>query len=266
MLRSRRQILSGLGAGFAAAFAAPAFAGIPDPRKTLTETPILLALVAAGMHTRLDGLRIRLHNYRSNGGRGGHEANASSIRFATGETQTFDIPTVENGAHRYYLNEINLERVLVRALPGRGIRLALSFEGNGTEIKSHCRGTIFQCPVGSDDSAPDVQIQHAKVEVVFAPRPFEGGLTLVPSDIDFTAEIRAGGICGGPDICNAFGHYRVHIRRAMQSHFGRHLRAVEMQRSIANAMRPALDLMRIGFVHKAAVRGTNIVVVHSPRA
>ncbi len=265
MLSTRRQTILTLGAALLGGAAVPALAGIPD-RKTLRDTPLTLGIFSAGMQARLAGLSVRLHNYRSNGGRGGHEPNASFIHFPGRTPDTFDIATIERGAKRYYLNNIDLERFVVRPAMGRGLKMILWFEGRGTEIKAHCRGTILQCPVGRDDSAPDIQVNHMKVEVVFGPRTFKDGLTFVPIDIDFSAEIRAGGICGGPDICNVLTHYRVLIRREMKRRFAERLGTTSQQEAFYTGTRGALTDLRIGTVHKVRVHGSNLVITHSPRS
>jgi hypothetical protein len=259
---TRRQTVLSLGAALLGAAAAPALAGIPDrvrppvPR----QATIFLGLAASQMGAQVGGLEVRLHNY---GGDGEVQRNASSIRFSPTEIEMIDIPPVTRGGNRYFLNDINLNRRLVRAASGLGLRMILGFESRGRELIGYCRGT---CLAGPDSSAVDIHLNEIRVDIVYLPEVYAGGITFVPGDIGFTASIRAGGICGGPDICNVLTNYRTHIHRAIRSRIGAHLRAERHKARIAAAVRPALDLLGIGQVQAVRVQGMNLLITHLPRA
>ena len=258
-----RRALFAIAAGGIAGAALPAFADPRPPWGTRTRLPLSLLLPL--IDGAFAGTTLRLHNYGPRHGNSWHAPLASSLALGArlgGRSQAFTIDEFRNGSFRYYVNDINMSR-LAFSRAGGAIRLTLDFESRGTELKGRCAGGVFRCPVGSDDTAPDIQINGGSVTLDLFPAAHGNSVAFNRVTSAFNGRIQAGGICRSfGDLCDRFTHYKARIRDAIQGAAGSMLAGATVKDLLATRLRPELDRAGVGNVVSAFLEGDNLVVIH----
>jgi hypothetical protein len=122
---------------------------------------------------------------------------------------------------------------------------------------------VFRCPVGTDDTAPDIQIDGGSVTLDLFPAAHNNGVAFGRVVTAFNGRIRAGGVCRTfGDLCDRFTHYKARIRDAIQGTAGGMLAGSAVKDALATRLRPALDRAGIGNVVHAFIEGDDLVAIH----
>jgi hypothetical protein len=225
----------------------------------VAENRISRSILTSAVRSVFDGTQIRLHN------EGGNDSWVRLPAGLGGRVTRLDIPVYRDGARRYYVRDINL-RSIDADVSGGLIRLGLHFEGNGIELKGECRGSVIECPVGRDDSAPDVHLGSVSVNAFLKPERFVNADSVDVSfgevDIQIAMNAQVRGVPGlVPGFNAAVGR---EIRRALH----RQLMAMIDQRSVraavARELRRALDPLGIGRIQAVRFEGNTLVIRHIP--
>lgn len=247
----------------------------------LTRTRIPLALLTSLMEGCLRGTQIHLNNHGPRHGDSWLVANDSFLRLSGclgGEETRFTLPEhVEDGRLRprvrmlYYINDLNLQGIDV-GTEGRSFKLTLQFDDAGTELKGHCikRELIGNgwkdCPVGTDQGAPDIQIQRARVHVFLEPSAYLGGISFGRVQAQFEGTIQAGGGCDvlGIDLCEKLAHYKREVRQQIEQAFTTLINRGSTHSAVARTFREILDARGIGEVRSASIEGGQLIIISSP--
>ncbi len=119
----------------------------------------------------------------------------------SGQTVRFDFPRkvlvlstpVGLRYWHYYINELDLDRVQVKAAPG-GMRVLLDFEQQGNEIKGKCTRRKIDGPDNCDYRGKrDINLENVRLELFLRPAPVAGRLgyaPIRPQDIGLQANFR----------------------------------------------------------------------------
>lgn len=145
----------------------------------LTTTRIPAVIMTSLIQDLFDGTEIRLNNHGPGSPRGSwYKPDDSWIRLPEalgGLELPLDIPIGRGGAFQYYVRDVNLSAVRVTR-QADAVAIRLLFESESVELKGYCWGTNsmidLDCPVGPDDSAPDVQIDNLIVTILLPPARF----------------------------------------------------------------------------------------------
>jgi hypothetical protein len=232
------------------------------------------ALILATLIERaFRGTVIHINNFTSrshavDGRDSWHLANDSfaTIPIRSGpRTRIFNLAEVSQGPLRYYVRDLNLTRVFVR-IADNAFRLIFAFEDRGpTEIKGKCSNTTgsidLACPAGSDSTAPDFEINDARLEVLLTPgRDASGNLTYGAVRTTFEASVEGGGVGG-------IFEERVEraIKSAVEEIVTRELDTTASREAVGRALRPELDRRGIGSVIVARIEGSDLVIESYPR-
>jgi hypothetical protein len=208
------------------------------------------------------GTQIRLNNYRGND---------SFVRLPTslgGLRIPFTIPVERHGAFSYYVRDINLSNIGVNRVGG-AIRLRFQFESGGpAELKGRCRGPVWDCPFGSDSTAPDGQLNNLRVDVSLTPARFYSrdsrSVDLSFGDVRVAASVSADihGIIGEVPGIDGF------IEEEIKEQLSTRIRAMIDQRSVralvAANLRPVLDRLGIGTIQEVRFVGSTLLIRHQP--
>ncbi|NIR28909.1 MAG: hypothetical protein GWN84_06260 [Gammaproteobacteria bacterium] len=244
----------------------------------------------------LGAARLRLNNIGARHGHSWHKPNDSVFEIPGIIRRVFDIPEVwsEGGAGNrrrrlFYVEDVNMltgGRGPSLAVRGGELILTLGFESEGTEIEGKCLinkvgGGWRQCTLGADKGTPDVQINGLRIEVVMAPRVYDGSFTYgeirdVRLDVD---RIQAGGICKvgshtfasgddlGGDVCRAIYDYKGEIWTQVIEAARTTLDSNEIRAQVAAVAREqVLDSRDIGLVTSVRGAGDGLEVTHVPRS
>jgi hypothetical protein len=254
--------------GIAAALFAAGIAGAAAETRTV---PAIL--VAAAIGVNFEGLQVHLNNFGRRHGDSWHVAASSFVRLPAGlggRTITFTIPELVIRARvhlplvpdprftaRYYVSDFNTN--LVRTEPFSGaIKITVRFESRGVELKGRCSAG---CIAGSDSTAPDFQINNARVDVIFALAALDGCISYASPRGEFHANVDASGIGEFFD-----GQVKSTIKRMLEPAIASALNDLTIRRRVAAAVRPQLDRMGIGRVTAVRMVGERDVVIdHVPR-
>ena len=252
-----------IAAGGLAGLALPAFAEPRPPWGTRTRVPLSVLLPL--LNDTFAGTTLRLNNYGPRHRDSWHAPLTSRLGLGArlgGRSQTFTIDEFRSGRFRYYVNDINMSR-LALARAGGAIRMTLDFESRGTELKGRCVGGVLRCPVGSDDTAPDIQINGGSVTLDLFPAEHNNSVAFSRVDAVFNGRIQAGGVCRSfGDLCDRFTHYKTRIRDAVQGAARTTLAGSAVKDALAAGLRPALDRAGVGNVVAAFLEGDSLVVIH----
>jgi hypothetical protein len=242
-------------------------------RGARTVTRINASLLAAVIEGAFRGTVIHLNNYspRSHAVAGRdswHVANDSFFtlpRALGGRNTNFDLLEVSRRPLRYYVRDMNLSRVAVRA-GSDAFRLIFSFEDRGpTEIKGRCSNTTssidLACPAGSDSTAPDFEINNALLEVHLTPtRDASGNLTYGALRVTFEASVEGGGAGGIFEE-----EVERSIKRTVEDIVTRRLDQRGLRDAVAGALRPELNRRGIGTIIAVRFEGGDLVIDSYPR-
>ena len=236
-------------------------------------TRINALTLAALIEGTFTGTQIHLNNYtpskHASGGRDSWLLENDSFlrRSATmGGTETrITLEEVSRGPFRYYVRDLDLARVTVQP-EADAFRLTFRFESAGpVEIKGRCSNTTSSidpaCPVGSDDTAPDFDINDARLEVHLPPvANADGDLTFGAPRVTFEARVEGGGI---GDI------FETRVKESIRSNVEPRIRAMIddpiVRRAVARSLRPSLDRLGVGTVIAVRFEGADLVIESYPR-
>jgi hypothetical protein len=197
-----------------------------------------------------------------------HLANDSFLRrsAAMGGAETrFSLEEVSQGPLRYYVRDFNLSRITVQP-EADAFRVSFQFEDRGAdEIKGRCSNTTASidvaCAAGSDDTAPDFEINSARVDIRLPPvRNADGDLTYGPVGVTFDASVEGGGLGD---------FFESRVKRSIRSNIEPRITSLVddsvLRRTVARALRPALDRARVGSVITVRFEGSDLVIESYPR-
>jgi hypothetical protein len=232
------------------------FGYVVELKKTVIPERVLIDTI----QNVFSGTQIRLHNYRGNDSyvRLPSSLGSREIRFV--------IPVARDGAFRYYVRDINLDSIRA-GRKGAAIKLSFQFESNGTELEGRCRGPVWDCPLGRDDTAPDAHLNNLRVDVYLTPARFVSGrgpVGLSFGDIRVNASVSAdvNGIIGSIPGINEF------IEREIRGQLRTQLRSMIDQRSVraqvAAGLRSTLDALGVGTIQEVRFVGSSLVIRHLP--
>ena len=238
--------------------------------RTVTPPPTRIIRISMASLTRLltgtfRGMQIRINNYGRRHGNSWHKPRDSWVQLPRrlgGRRQVYTITEYRSGPYRYYVRDVNLNRVWFDHNRNH-LRMNLEFESRGTEIKGRCAGHIILCAVGSDKAAPDVQMNRAKVTISMRPRVTRDGRSITYGDLHvrFRARIQAQGVCrAGPvDICYVITKYKREIPRQVENAIYQSLNSNALRQQVANAIRRILP-RNMGRIMSAYISGNNLIL------
>jgi len=182
-----------------------------------------------------------------------------------GATTPIPLEEVSRGPLRYYVRDLNLNRVTARPETD-AFRLTLRFETGGpVEIKGRCSNTTSSidpaCAVGSDDTAPDFDITDARLEITLPPvRDASGSLTYGPARVNFELNVEGGGVGS---------IFEDQVKRSIKANveplISGMIENAMLRRTVARSLRPALDRAGVGNVVTVRFEGSDLVIESYPR-
>lgn len=246
----------------------------------LTTTRIPAVILTSLIEDLFDDTEMRLNNAGPESPRGSwYKPDDSWIRLSEdlgGEELPLDVPAGRGGAFQYYVNDVNLSDVRVtREVDAVAIRLF--FESAGVELKGYCWGTRsmidLDCPVGPDDSAPDIQIDNLSVKILLPPARFVPdrgpvGISYGDPRVLATAAVQARGVCEVVDVCSLLIDYERLILTGIEEGLESLLRQRWIKAVVAEGLGAATadpPLGPIGDVNSVWFEGTDLVIRHRPR-
>jgi hypothetical protein len=245
----------------------------------LTTTRIPGLILTSQIQTLFEDTELRLNNSGPESPRGSwYKPNDSWIRLSDalgGEEVPLDIPAARGGAMQYYVNDVNLSDVRV-SQQGGDVVIRLLFESGGVELKGYCWGTRsmidLDCPVGPDDSAPDIQIDNLNVRIHLPPARFvpDRGPVAVSYGtprVVATADVQARGVCEVVDVCGLLIDYEALILTGIETGLQGMLDQRWIKQIVAEALRAATagpPLGPIGDVNSVRFEGSDLVIRHRP--
>lgn len=237
-------------------------------RVELQRFSIPMTAVAGLVQNAFRGTSMRINNYdAASRSRRSNDTRLSLSDALGGTDRIYDIAPVTQGPRSYYINDINLNNIQVRATRS-GLKVTLGFENAGVEFKGHCRpgnpGERINCALG----APDVDATLSVDIFLTLDRYYSRSAPLSISFTDIRVEAhpnaRARGFCGAIDICNLFTNYKQRIREAVEVNLQAALDTGAVRDNVANALRPTLRGFNIGRVNSARVEGSQFVIMYLP--
>lgn len=234
----------------------------------LQRLSIPMTAIARIVQDKFVGMSMRLNNYdAATRDRKSNDTVLRMPRDLGGEERIYDIPPVVRNPRTYYVNDINLNNVIVRPT-ATGLKLTLSFENAGTEFLGFCRpsnaGEEINCALG----APDVQANLSVDIFLTLERYYSRGAPVSISfgDVRVVANpnAQAGGVCGAIDVCDLFTDYKRQIKRAIEANLRAALDTTAVRDQVANALLSTLRGLSIGRVNSAGVEGRNFVIRYIP--
>ena len=244
-----------------------------------TVTRIPAVLLVGVLQNLLDGTEIRLNNAGPESPRGSwfkpDDAFIDLSDALGGGRTPLDLPAGRGGAFQYYVNDVNLSSINVRR-SGSVVAIVLSFESAGVELKGYCWGTRsmidLDCPVGPDDSAPDVQIDDLVVRIALPPARFVPdrgpvGISYGAVSVTATANVQARGVCAVVDVCELLTDYKRVILEGIETGLVGVLDQRSLRQTVADGIASAIAASSfgpIGSVSSVAFEGADLVIRHRP--
>jgi hypothetical protein len=230
-------------------------------------------VIASLIGSAFEGMAIHLNNYRPErhsfeGRDSWHVPNDSFIQMPVsrgGAITNFTLLEVSQGPLRYYVRDLNLRRISSRAERGAFV-VSLFFEDSGPhEIKGHCSNTTrsidIACPAGSDSTAPDFEINQARLDIRLTPARGAGGSISYGSvRANFEATVRGAGV-GSVFETRVEGE----IKRAVESIVIGIVDQPGMRAAVADELAPQLRRAGIGDVTNVRMDGRDLIVESYPR-
>jgi len=241
---------------------------VPVKTPHIQTTPILKDLILTEIRRVLSGLSIHLNNHGAKHPDSVHDRswlhNDSYIVFQ-GRNNPLNLPEVSKkiGRHHYYyyVNDFNLKNIDVSTDRGM-IRLAFTFEDQGSEVKGHCLikrrkhlGGWSACPVGSDKGAPDINLTHPTFVALVQPRAIGGSISFGAIDISYT-----GGVLVNGALRPLSSLATDMMRKALHKGLTDMISHGTLRNQIASNIRHTLDDFHIGYVTSVRLNGRNFVV------
>lgn len=219
-------------------------------------------LLAAVLEGAFSGTQLRLNNYGERRGDSWFKPNDSWLRLPAtlgGSTSMLQINEARVGAgRRYYVSDVNLERVSVTA-QATNFRISFHFESGGTEIKGRCSGNAT-CFGASDDAAPDFQVNGARLDILLTPLAYAAGLSYaVPPQAAFHATVD--GTFVGEILDNVVER---ELKQKIPAAAVQALSSATVRRNINDALRRSLAGFGIGAVHSVRMENGSLVIEYSP--
>ncbi|HEY8226586.1 MAG TPA: hypothetical protein VIG25_15005 [Pyrinomonadaceae bacterium] len=237
-----------------------------------TVTRINASLLASLLEAAFRGSQIHLNNYtprrHADSGRDSwHVPNDSFVRFsaaAGGEERLFTLLETSAGPLRYYVQDMNVSRIIVRPATN-AFRVTFFFEGGGgVEIKGHCSNTTSSidpaCAAGSDSTAPDFEVNNGRLDIDLRPIADRGDVTYGPFEITFDASVEGGGAGSIFDT-----QVKEMIRQKMDEFVRPLIDQPLRRRNVARSLRPVLDRFGVGTVVAVRFEGSDLVIESYPR-
>jgi hypothetical protein len=236
-------------------------------------TRINSSLLAAAIETVFSGTAIHLNNFTATshpvaGRDSWHLANDSFLTRSPamgGGIVRFPLAEVSRGPLRYYVRDFNLSRITVTP-EADAFRVSIHFENHGPEeIKGKCSNTTASidpaCALGSDSTAPDYEINNARIDIRLPPvRDAEGSLTYGAARVTFEGSIESG------VVGNIFDTViKRSIRAEIEPMITRLVDDPVLRRTVARSLRPALDRAGVGTVATVRFEGRDLVIESYPR-
>jgi hypothetical protein len=240
----------------AVAVASAAFAGATvDARAETVSIPVPKVLVIGALNTLFASTQVRLDSYGERHVSGRYlswlEKNGSTVTIA-GMTRALpleeiDRKTTKTRRLRAYVNDIRAT-ALMASQDGMRIRLSALFESGGDEIKIKClRYRVLkkdwkdECVIPSL-AGKGMQIDNALLEARLTPIAHKGSISFTPHDVDFSATIQAGGLCGLLDgLCTRITDYKNKTRRALEDNVHALLGRDDLRDLVGQRVRTALE-------------------------
>lgn len=234
------------------------------------ELDIPLAFLASEIQSMFQGTEMRLNNYGPRNGHNWYKSNDSYIKFPSSlqlSKQTFSITPMNKIPYRYYIKNTNLSSVQVAQSQNK-IAMTFNFESAGKEIKGHCATSnvakrLALCPLGSDLSAPDVQMNNAKATVYLTPAQYGNSISFSQVETDFTANIQAQGACDViilSSACNGLTGYKAGIKEAVKVATKAAVNQDGIRTLVAVALRRKLDEHGVTNIKSVSVVNGYLVV------
>lgn len=222
-------------------------------------------LVANLIKDSLKGTQLHLHNLGSKSGSSYHKSNSSYIQFGKslgGNKQIFTIPEtkVDAGSYgwlRYYVNDVNLSSFDIKQ-DGNRFKVTLLFESNGTELKGYHTAKLVDL---GDKGAPDVEMDNMRLDVYLTPgNDAQGRLTYNQVEVNFDANIQAGGICKFKTINFCGNSYKRQIAVGIENAVRAQLDNPTTRNQLAAAFSPVMKALNIGKITKVYIQGSTMFV------
>jgi hypothetical protein len=232
----------------------------------IKEINIPFAFFANEMQSAFQDTKVHLNNYGPRHGNSWYKVNDSFVELPAvlgGAKQNFSFPVKNAFPFRYYMKNVNLSSIQVNSSQGR-LAIEFNFESNGKEIKGRCSNS-YLCVLGSDLSAPDVQMNNAKASVYLTPAARNGSISFSQIASDFTADIQAQGACnviGISYVCNALTDYKHDIKNSAKQAIKNAVDSDSIRNKIAEKMRLKLVSYGIRDVISVDVLSNILVIKH----
>ena len=181
---------------------------------------------------------------------------------------------VVSGAFRYYLNDINLSSLTIRAIDNR-FRMRLAFESAGNEVKGFCWDGVC-LPLG-DAGAPDGNVDNLTVDVFFTPVRFNigrgtgGDITIGNIEANIQANLSGTGIAG-PIVALLEGAIKDQFFPQLERTISDMMQQRSFKEAVARGIRSSLDspaaalfLGNIGNVQGVRMERNNVIISFLPR-
>ncbi len=235
----------------------------------IKEINIPFAFFAIEMQSAFQGTKVHLNNYGPRHGNSWYKGNDSFVELPAalgGVKKQFSFPVKNAFPFRYYMNNVNLSSIQVNTSQNK-LAIEFNFESNGKEIKGRCSNSI-KCILGSDLSAPDVQMNNTKASVYLTPSARNGSISFSQVESDFTADIQAQGACdviGISYVCNALTGYKSEIKNASKQAIQNAVDSDSIRNEIAEKMRLKLVSYGVKDVVSVEVLSNILVIKHRVR-
>lgn len=230
----------------------------------IEEINIPFAFFTSEMQDAFQGTKVHLNNYGPRHGNSWYKGNDSYVELPAslgGAKQQFSFPVKNVKPFRFYMNDVNLASIQVDPSQGR-LAISFNFESNNTEIKGRCAP---YCPLGSDSSAPDIQMNNATASVFLTPSVRNGSISFSQVESDFTANIQAQGACdfiGLRTVCNAITDYKSEIKNSAKNAIQNAVDSDSIRNEIAQKMRLKLLSHGVREVVSVEVLSNILVIKH----
>jgi hypothetical protein len=227
------------------------------------------SLLTSAVQGLFIGTRIHLNNWKRVANWPGAEGvpNDAFIRFGEGLGNIevrFDIPESRSHPYVYYVNDINL-RNITAGVEGEYFKLTFFLEDSGTEFRGFCYSKAnLLCKSGGDSSAPDIEMNNAKIEVLLKPVGYFGDLTFGEVNVRMTADIRAHGVAAGLDLLPIGEAYKRSIRAAFERSIRQVLNTDSVRRMVSNEFRPILTSQGVGTIQTVELSPSYFTVSYFP--
>jgi len=230
----------------------------------IKEINIPFAFFASEMQAAFQGTKVHLNNYGPRHGNSWYKGNDSYVELPAslgGAKQQFSFPVKNVNPFRFYMNDVNLASIQVNPSQGR-LAIDFNFESSGKEIKGRCAP---YCPLGSDSSAPDIQMNNAKASVFLTPSVRNDSISFSQVESGFAANIQAQGACdfiGLRTVCEAITNYKSEIKNSAKNAIQNAVDSDSIRNEIAEKMRLKLLSHGVREVVSVEVLSNILVIKH----